>query len=133
MALLANLFRWLPARLPPSARLVVDVARRYRRLVEINLIAALLAAACEGSTMGLLALALATLVGGDPAAGAAWGSLAGLTGTAREFLGRDPLFLVLVGLAVVQQIVRAALQFGSGRHGFLVPEFIAWGDPAAVL
>lgn len=25
----------------------------------------------------------------------------------------------------------AALQFGGGREGFLVPEFIAWGDPAA--
>ena len=24
------------------------------------------------------------------------------------------------------------LQFGSGREGFIVPEFIAWGDPAAV-
>lgn len=114
MALIANLFRWLPARLPPSARLVVDVARRHSRLVQVNLIAALLAAACEGSTMGLLALALATLVGGDPTVPAAWGSFAGLTAAAREFLGRDPLFLALVGLAVVQQIVRAALQFGSG-------------------
>jgi 3'(2'), 5'-bisphosphate nucleotidase len=26
----------------------------------------------------------------------------------------------------------AALQFGRGRQGFIVPEFIAWGDPAAV-
>ena len=26
----------------------------------------------------------------------------------------------------------AALQFGSGRAGFIVPEFIAWGDPSAV-
>ena len=26
----------------------------------------------------------------------------------------------------------AALQFGSGRNGFRVPEFIAWGDPAAI-
>ena len=25
----------------------------------------------------------------------------------------------------------AALQFGKGRNGFIVPEFIAWGDPAA--
>jgi 3'(2'), 5'-bisphosphate nucleotidase len=25
----------------------------------------------------------------------------------------------------------ADLQFGSGQHGFIVPEFIAWGDPAA--
>ncbi len=25
-----------------------------------------------------------------------------------------------------------ALQFGKGRDGFIVPEFIAWGDPAAV-
>ena len=25
----------------------------------------------------------------------------------------------------------AALQFGSGRDGFIVPEFIAWGDPEA--
>ncbi|WP_291869961.1 3'(2'),5'-bisphosphate nucleotidase CysQ [Bradyrhizobium sp.] len=25
----------------------------------------------------------------------------------------------------------AALQFGRGREGFIVPEFIAWGDPAA--
>ena len=27
----------------------------------------------------------------------------------------------------------ADLQFGRGREGFIVPEFIAWGDPAAVL
>ena len=27
----------------------------------------------------------------------------------------------------------AALQFGSGREGFIVPEFIAWGDPAAAV
>jgi 3'(2'), 5'-bisphosphate nucleotidase len=26
----------------------------------------------------------------------------------------------------------AELQFGKGREGFIVPEFIAWGDPAAV-
>ena len=26
----------------------------------------------------------------------------------------------------------AALQFGRGRQGFIVPEFIAWGDPGAV-
>lgn len=26
----------------------------------------------------------------------------------------------------------AALQFGKGGNGFIVPEFIAWGDPAAV-
>ncbi len=25
----------------------------------------------------------------------------------------------------------ASLRFGSGRNGFIVPEFIAWGDPAA--
>jgi 3'(2'), 5'-bisphosphate nucleotidase len=25
----------------------------------------------------------------------------------------------------------AALRFGTGREGFIVPEFIAWGDPAA--
>jgi len=25
----------------------------------------------------------------------------------------------------------AALQFGKGRNGFIVPEFIAWGDPTA--
>jgi 3'(2'), 5'-bisphosphate nucleotidase len=25
----------------------------------------------------------------------------------------------------------AALQFGQGRNGFIVPEFIAWGDPSA--
>jgi 3'(2'), 5'-bisphosphate nucleotidase len=24
-----------------------------------------------------------------------------------------------------------ALQFGTGQHGFIVPEFIAWGDPGA--
>lgn len=27
----------------------------------------------------------------------------------------------------------APLQFGSGREGFIVPEFIAWGDPAAAV
>ncbi len=27
----------------------------------------------------------------------------------------------------------AALQFGRGRDGFIVPEFIAWGDPAAAV
>jgi 3'(2'), 5'-bisphosphate nucleotidase len=27
----------------------------------------------------------------------------------------------------------AAVQFGSGRDGFIVPEFIAWGDPAAAV
>jgi 3'(2'), 5'-bisphosphate nucleotidase len=27
----------------------------------------------------------------------------------------------------------AALQFGRGREGFIVPEFIAWGDPAAAV
>ena len=27
----------------------------------------------------------------------------------------------------------ATLQFGSGREGFIVPEFIAWGDPAAAV
>jgi 3'(2'), 5'-bisphosphate nucleotidase len=25
----------------------------------------------------------------------------------------------------------AALKFGAGREGFIVPEFIAWGDPTA--
>ena len=25
----------------------------------------------------------------------------------------------------------AALKFGAGREDFIVPEFIAWGDPAA--
>ena len=25
----------------------------------------------------------------------------------------------------------AELQFGKGREGFIVPEFIAWGDPSA--
>jgi 3'(2'), 5'-bisphosphate nucleotidase len=25
----------------------------------------------------------------------------------------------------------AALRFGEAREGFLIPEFIAWGDPAA--
>jgi len=27
----------------------------------------------------------------------------------------------------------AALHFGSGREAFIVPEFIAWGDPQATL
>jgi 3'(2'), 5'-bisphosphate nucleotidase len=27
----------------------------------------------------------------------------------------------------------AALHFGSGREDFIVPEFIAWGDPQATL
>jgi len=27
----------------------------------------------------------------------------------------------------------AALRFGTGRQGFIVPEFIAWGDPEAAV
>jgi 3'(2'), 5'-bisphosphate nucleotidase len=27
----------------------------------------------------------------------------------------------------------ADLKFGSGRNGFIVPEFIAWGDPKVAL
>jgi 3'(2'), 5'-bisphosphate nucleotidase len=33
----------------------------------------------------------------------------------------------------VTDALGADLQFGKGRNGFIVPDFIAWGDPAAAL
>jgi len=51
-------------------------------------------------------------------------------------LGRTRLASPDKGLTFFQYHFRdahgAALQFGSGRDGFIVPEFIAWGDPAAM-
>jgi 3'(2'), 5'-bisphosphate nucleotidase len=40
--------------------------------------------------------------------------------------------LVVAAGGVVTDTTGAALRFGGFREGFIVPEFIAWGDPAAV-
>ena len=48
-------------------------------------------------------------------------------------LGAAALALVVAAGGKVTDGRGGALRFGQSREGFLVPEFIAWGDPSAAI
>ncbi len=95
-------------------RLLRELVLRHRRLVLLVLAGGLAAAAFEGSTMAIFALALDLLTSGEgPTLAAELGRVGGLVERLETGLGRNGLFLALVGLAVLSQLTRAALQFGA--------------------
>ena len=97
-----------------SLRLLRGILRRRRKLVAFVLGAGLLAAAFEGSTMGIFALALYVLTEQQEATAALhFGLLGELTDHWLRGLGRDALFLLLVGLAVASQLLRSLLRFSG--------------------
>ncbi|MDX1504010.1 MAG: ABC transporter ATP-binding protein, partial [Thermoanaerobaculia bacterium] len=100
-------------------RFLWSLLRRYPGLVLFGLGCTMAAALFEGSTIGILALALESLSAGASAeATATFGRLSGIVQPARETLGADLFFLVLISLAVVSQIARSGLEFGGKLLGF---------------
>jgi subfamily B ATP-binding cassette protein MsbA len=98
-----------------AVRFVGRLAWRHRRIVVLAFLVSLLAAFFEGSTLGILTIALETLAGesGTDMA-ASLGTLGIIADNLRGSLGRDGLFLLLVGLAVISQLLHSGLRFGSG-------------------
>ena len=92
-----------------------ELVRQRRRVVLLVLGLGVMAAALEGGTMGLFALALHTLTGGSEVRLADdFGAFGRLADSAFASLGTGGLFLTLVGLAIVSQLLRSGLQFGGG-------------------
>ncbi len=97
-----------------SRRFVLALIGRHRVVAAAVLGGSLAAAALEGLTMGLFALALQSL--GQPDSGplaAHYGALGSLADGWRQQLGADGLFLLLVGIAVAAQVGRSAMRLGA--------------------
>ncbi len=110
--------RWLSRRMHPERRrtlaFLVSIYRRHWRVVGPTVGLNLLATLFESSTVGLLVLALRTLVGPPAMPGASQlgmleRPLAALTGR----VGTEGAFLALIALAVLAQLLVSALDFGS--------------------
>lgn len=94
--------------------LVRSLFNRYWYVVAIALTASLLAAVFEGSTMAIFSVAL-EIVAGNSSADVA--ESVGVFGETLESLwsslGDDGFFLVLIGAAVLSQLLRNGLEFGG--------------------
>lgn len=99
---------------PHTLAFLGEVFRRHRRLLAVALVASLAAAAFEGSTIGVLALALESLSAGPEtprSTALTWvADAAGAVGLPADGGG---VFLTLLLVAVVAQILRGALRLTS--------------------
>jgi ATP-binding cassette, subfamily B, bacterial MsbA len=94
---------------PQAAELLVDLIRQHRRYVIVSFIAAFISALMEGGTLALLALALESLGSGElSGAGEAAARASETIG-----LGREDMFIGLVGAAVLSQVLHSGLAFVS--------------------
>lgn len=97
-----------------SALMMREFLMQYWPIVLFALAANLFAALFESSTMGILTISLEVLageVGTDLES--SLGAVGVFAGSLQDQLGRDGLFLVLIGLAVLTQLLRSGLIFGS--------------------
>lgn len=95
-----------------AVRILWELARLGWLLAAVAFSANLLAAILEGSTIGLLAIALELL--GSPSSGplgSSLGRLAEWTQRCLPLINREHLFLTLVLLAVIAQILKSGFQF----------------------
>ena len=93
-----------------SARLVV----KHRLLASLVVICGLGAAVFEGSTIGLLGLAVTILLEQDSRTlSGAMGSISVYIQNVVPPISRGGLFLLLVGVAVVMQVIKSILLYGS--------------------
>ena len=97
-----------------AVQLLSDLLRSKRWLLGLGLAALVGAAVCEGSTMGLLALALSTLAdSGTQSLTPSLGSLGRWINRWQQAWSPNQLFLLFVVLAVLNQLLRSGLQFAS--------------------
>ncbi len=105
-------------RRSPTYRLLRELVHRHKGTILLVLLGSLSAAAFEGSTMAIFALALHLLTAGEELGLAAeYGRVGALIGGLEAGLGRNGLFVGLIGLAVLSQLLRSALQFGGDVAG----------------
>jgi ATP-binding cassette subfamily B protein/subfamily B ATP-binding cassette protein MsbA len=92
--------------------IVWGTIQRHWRIVLVVFFINLAAAVFEGSTFGLLSIALAVLTQGEQAN---LNALLGKVGTLAHIIpaNAEDAFLILVGLAVVSQLARSLLQFAA--------------------
>lgn len=102
-----------PLTVRQAARLVWDLARSVRFLAVASVAANLIAAVFEGSTIGIMIVALQVLGGPETSLGATFGGLGRWLDGIRLAVGPQGLFLGLVGSAMVAQILRSGLQFAG--------------------
>ena len=94
--------------------IVTALARRYWREASLAFVGNAAAAAFEGGSMAVLALALQGLFGeADASFGDALGPVGSLADRTIGGLGREAMFLSLVLVAVGMVVLRSGLQFGS--------------------
>lgn len=97
-----------------TARFIRGTLYRYRRLGLGVLLLSILAAAFEGSTMGIFALALETLTGEEGHQSLrALGALGDAFTEWRGSVEPDTAFLVLVGAAVGSQLLKSGLELAA--------------------
>jgi subfamily B ATP-binding cassette protein MsbA len=98
-----------------AVRLMWQLTRTHWRAALLAFSGAALAAFFEGTTLGIFALALQALTAAEGSLGIAdgFGPIAPLADSAYVSLGRNGLFVLLIGLAVVSQLLRSATEFGG--------------------
>ena len=104
---------WLGDTDRVSLRLFDQLIARFRRLCLLAFVINLAAALLEGTTMGVLALAIQILVGDIDSLSSELGSLGASAETYAARHGPQRLFMGLVVLAVAAQVLRSVLQFGG--------------------
>ena len=112
---LRDLFRRMTGGDRAAAQLLRGLLWKYRLFVSMALGANIASAFFEGSTMAIFTLALELLAGEvsttNISASDALGTLGQLTNRLQSQLGTTGFFFLLVGLAVVTQILRSGLDF----------------------
>lgn len=111
--LLVPLFAHLWATEPRVVRFVAAAFRRHMRVAVLALVAIVLAAIFEGGTMGILLLALETLASGAEGLAGSAGRLGRYAEAIVAQYGPETVFFLLIGLAIVMQLLRSGLQFGG--------------------
>lgn len=95
-------------------KVLVTTAGAHYGLIVAVIGASLAAGVFEGGTMGILALAVTTLVdSGGAALSSSFGHLGEVVDNLHRDLGREAMFLSLVVLAVSSQLLRSAVQYAG--------------------
>lgn len=128
------LYRLATNRLPPEHRQSLGALRlllaRHRLLQTLFIGTNMLVGALECASMATVALVLQLLLAGD---GESHGRLGSLLGPLREAVGADRLVMVLLGAAVVLQLVRSGLQFAGEAMGALLQTRVTEATRARLL
>lgn len=96
-----------------SARLIFNTALPHKYLIALIILSNIFVAFFEGSTIGILTVAMQNMVGEASTSTNALGTLGIIAGKLKGNLSPSSFFFLLISMAVISQLLRSGMQYGS--------------------